>query len=78
MEMDATHSFIMEYVSKNNNVKAVIFIDKHITEAVQQASNKNQLTIFVDGTFATVLQLNNNNCQLWTIVRHNDRVSKTI
>jgi len=33
-----------------------------------------KLTIFVDGTFATVPQLKNINCQLWTIViRHNNR-----
>lgn len=37
------------------------------------------LTIFIDGTFATASQLRNKNCQLWTIlIRHNNRVSKTI
>jgi hypothetical protein len=78
MDINETHSFIMECVYKNNSIKAVVFIDKYTTEVVQ-ASNEDQLTLFVDGTFATVPQLNNNNCQLWTIViRHNDRVSKTI
>jgi len=38
-----------------------------------------KLTIFVDGTFATVPQIQNNNCQLWTIIiRYDNKVSKQL
>lgn len=76
--MDAADSFILECVIKNNTTKAIIFIDKRLTELLTKDINE-KLTIFIDGTFATVPQLNNNNCQLWTIVISNaNRVSKTM
>lgn len=63
---------------KSNDTKAVIFVDKILTEELMNKCHDN-LTIFVDGTFSTVPQLKNKNCQLWTIlIRHNNRVSKTI
>lgn len=75
--IEATDSFDVEFVIKNNNTKAVIFIDKVLAELLVNKINEN-LTIFVDGTFSTVPQLKNNNCQLWTIViRHDNRVGKT-
>jgi hypothetical protein len=77
LQIDKTNSFTIEFVVKNDDVKAVIFIDTNLVEKITKANDN--LTIFIDGTFATVPQLNNNNCQLWTIViRYNDRVSKTI
>jgi hypothetical protein len=77
IQIDETHSFIMKNVIKNNDIKAVIFIDKYVADYLYQVNTN--MTIFVDGTFATVPQLKNNNCQLWTIViKYNDRVSKTI
>lgn len=79
LQIDAENSLIVKGIIKNNDTKALIFIDKTLTEAIMNATNHEKLTIFVDGTFATVPQLNNNNCQLWTIIiRHNDRVSEAI
>lgn len=76
--IDTADPFIIDFVIKNNDSKGIIFIDKNLTELLVRKINGN-LTIFVDGTFATVPRLQNNNCQLWTIViRHNNRVSKTI
>ncbi|XP_071642158.1 uncharacterized protein [Temnothorax longispinosus] len=71
--IDTANSFNIEFVIKNNDTKAIIFIDKNLTELLIKEA-KEKLTIFVDGTFATVPSLQNNNCQLWTIViRHNNR-----
>ncbi|XP_071578817.1 uncharacterized protein [Temnothorax nylanderi] len=61
------------FVIKSNATKAVIFIDKTLSDSITNVINK-KLTVFVDGTFATVPQLKNTNCQLWTIViRHDNR-----
>jgi len=76
--IDTADSFVVEFVIKNNDTKAVIFIDQTLAESIANVIN-GKLTIFVDGTFATVPRLKNNNCQLWTIViRYNNRVNKTI
>ncbi|XP_077270938.1 uncharacterized protein LOC143902104 [Temnothorax americanus] len=74
LKLDAADaSLVVEFVIKNNNTKAIVFIDQVLTEKLMNV-NKKKVTIFVDGTFATVPQLKNTNCQLWTIVmRHNDR-----
>ncbi|XP_071653940.1 uncharacterized protein [Temnothorax longispinosus] len=70
---DTADSFSIKFVIKNNDTKAVIFIDKNLTELLIKEVNE-KLTIFVDGTFTTVPQLQNNNCQLWTIIiKHNNR-----
>lgn len=76
--IDVADPFVLEFVFKNNNTKAVILIDKSLTESITSQIQE-KLTIFVDGIFATVPQLKNNNCQLWTIlIRFKNRVSKTI
>ncbi|XP_024890669.1 uncharacterized protein LOC112466676 [Temnothorax curvispinosus] len=71
--MDEADSFLVQFVIKNNATKAVIFIDKTLSNLITNVINE-KLTVFVDGTFATVPQLKNTNCQLWTIViRHDNR-----
>ncbi|XP_071568719.1 uncharacterized protein [Temnothorax nylanderi] len=73
LALDEESSFNVECVIKNNDTKAVIFIDKFLTESIMNKINE-PLTMFVDGTFATVPQLKNKNCQLWTIlIRYNNR-----
>lgn len=76
--IDQSKCFTYKFVKNNGNTNAIIFIDEILTnELVKQTEGK--LTIFVDGTFATVPQLKNKDSQLWTIlIRHNNRVSKTI
>lgn len=77
LQIDETNSFSVEFVIKNDEVKAIIFIDTNLIKEL--IKNIEDLIIFIDGTFATVPQLKEDNCQLWTIViRYNDRVSKTI
>ncbi|XP_036138837.1 uncharacterized protein LOC118644410 isoform X2 [Monomorium pharaonis] len=71
--IDLADHFLVEFVLKNNCTKAVIFIDKILMDILNNEINEER-TIYVDGTFATVPQLTNNNCQLWTILmRHNNR-----
>jgi len=74
LRIEAAESLI-DFIIKNNDMKAVLFIDKTLAESIIDTIH-GKLTIFVDGTFP---QLENDNLQLWTIlIRHNDRVSKTI
>lgn len=75
IQLDETNSLTTEFVIKNNNVKAVIFIDTKLAETITKLIDEN-LSIFVDGTFATVPQLNNKNCQLWTIIIRYKKQSK--
>lgn len=78
LQIDAADSFILEFVVKYNETKAIIFIDKILTDILMKKINE-KLTIFVDGTFAITPKLQNTNCQLWTIIiKYNNRVSKTI
>lgn len=78
LKIGEADSFVIEFVSKNNDMKAIIFIDKLLADKMKNEKTE-KFVIFVDGTFATVPQLKNKNCQLWTIVmRHGKRVSKTI
>lgn len=77
LQLDVADAFVVEFIIQNSNTKAIIFIDKTLADKIIRI-NKEKVTIFVDGTFATVPQLQNTNCQLWTIVmRYNNRVSKT-
>lgn len=76
LKIDAD-AFVIESIIKNNDTKAIIFIDVTLINKIMD-TNKEKI-IFVDGTFATVPQIKNTNCQLWTIImRHNNRVSKTL
>lgn len=75
LQIDA-ESFVVEFVIHNTNTKAIIFIDKMLTKKIMDTNDKK--VIFIDGTFATVPQIKNKHCQLWTILmRYNNRVSKT-
>ena len=77
LKLDAVNAFVVQFIIKNNETKAIILIDQALTEKIINV-NEEKVIIFVDGTFATVPQLKNTNCQLWTIVmRHNNRVRKT-
>ena len=60
MRIETAESFIVNFVVKNNDTKAVLF-DKTLAESIIDTIHK-KLTIFVDGIFATVLQLENDNC----------------
>lgn len=74
LKIDAD-AFVIESIIRNNDTKAIIFIDKTLTNKLMETFEEK--IIFVDGTFATVPQIKNTNCQLWTIImRHNNRVSK--
>jgi len=58
LRIEIAESFIVNFVVKNT--KAVLF-DKTLAELIIDTIHK-KLTIFVNGTFATVLQLENDNC----------------
>lgn len=78
LTIDEDNFFVIDFIIKNNTTKAILFIDKMLSDMIISAIN-GELTIFIDGTFATVPQITNINCQLWTIViRHDNRVSKII
>lgn len=75
LKIDAD-AFVIESIIKNNDTKTIIFIDKTLTNKIMDTNEEK--IIFVDGTFATVPQLKNTNCQMWTIImRHKNRVNKT-
>lgn len=75
LKHDDTDSFTIEFVHKDEYVKAVIFIDKILINLIGMENIK---TIFVDGTFATVPKIKNS-VQLWTILtRHQKRVSRQL
>lgn len=75
LQIEEGDPFIVDFVVKNNDTRAVIFMDSNLMNKMKRELNE-QITLFVDGTFATVPYIKNNNCQLWTIViRCNNRVS---
>lgn len=61
LKIDADTNFVIESIIKNNDTKAIIFIDKTLTNKIMDV-NKEKI-IFIDGTFATVTQLKHTNCK---------------
>lgn len=76
LKINDTETLLVEFISNEEKTESILFIDKMLKDNIDDISLS---TIFIDGTFATVPQIHEQNCQLWTIlIRHRDRVSTKI